>query len=78
MSASPSPIERAERLSEEEAWPAMPVETEIYVLTDGRVVIADLPHELSALAAALGAIEPCAVEPAVPPALASQSGASDR
>lgn len=40
-------------------WPAMPVETEIYLLPDGRVVVADLPVELADLLAALGRVEPC-------------------
>ena len=31
-----------------------PVETDIYILADGRVIIADLPEELAALAASLG------------------------
>ena len=35
----------------------LPTETEIYILPDGRVVIADLPAELAALAAHLGAAE---------------------
>jgi len=30
-------------------WPAMPVETEIYIMPDGRVVVADLPAELAGL-----------------------------
>jgi hypothetical protein len=36
---------------------AWPVETDIYILPDGRVIIADLPAELSALADSLGAYE---------------------
>lgn len=39
------------------AWPLMPTETEIYILPDGRVVIADLPAELAAMLAQLGQIE---------------------
>ncbi|MBX3015844.1 MAG: hypothetical protein KF832_30270 [Caldilineaceae bacterium] len=35
-------------------WPLLPVETEIYILPDGRVVVADLPAELAPLLAALG------------------------
>jgi hypothetical protein len=42
------------------AWPALPTETEIYILPDGRVVIADLPAELAALLAQLGQSERCA------------------
>lgn len=45
-------------------WPLLPTETEIYLLPDGRVVVADLPLELAALAAALGVVEPCAIAPA--------------
>lgn len=40
----------------------MPTETEIYILPDGQVVIADLPAELSDLVAQLGDIESCAVD----------------
>ncbi len=38
-------------------WPAMPTETEIYILPDGRIVIADLPAELAPLLAELGQTE---------------------
>ena len=48
-------------------WPLLPTETEIYILPDGRVVIADLPAELSPLAAALGAVEACEVLPHAEP-----------
>jgi hypothetical protein len=41
-------------------WPTLPTETEIYILPDGRVVIADLPQELADALAALGA---CAAHP---------------
>jgi len=34
-------------------WPIMPIETEIYLLPDGRVVIADMPVELTELIVAL-------------------------
>lgn len=37
-------------------WPLLPVETEIYILPDGRVVVADLPAELAPLLAALGIV----------------------
>ena len=40
------------------SWPAMPTETEIYILPDGRIVIADLPAELAPLLAELGKAEP--------------------
>ena len=39
------------------AWPLIPTETEIYILPDGRVVIADLPAELAEMLAQLGEIE---------------------
>ncbi|MCX6048366.1 MAG: hypothetical protein NT075_24960 [Chloroflexi bacterium] len=39
-------------------WPAMPTETEIYILPDGRIVIADLPAELAPLLLELGEAEP--------------------
>lgn len=45
--------------------PAFPTETEIYILPDGRVVVADLPAELVALIAALGQGERSAVT--IPP-----------
>jgi hypothetical protein len=35
-------------------WPALPTETEIYILPDGRVIVADLPAELAPLVAELG------------------------
>lgn len=44
-------------------FPALPTETEIYILPDGRVVIADLPAELAGMAANLGVTEPCAIDP---------------
>jgi len=42
------------RTVDSQAWPLLPVETEIYILPDGRVVVADLPAELVPLLAALG------------------------
>lgn len=39
------------------AWPLLPTETEIYILPNGRVVIADLPAELAEMLAQLGEIE---------------------
>jgi len=45
----------------EDSWPALPTETEIYILPDGRVVIADLPAELAPLLLELGEPEPCAI-----------------
>ena len=56
--ASTSPLPTAEPA----AWPALPTETEIYILPDGRVVIADLPAELAPLAAALGTAEACEID----------------
>lgn len=44
--------------NEGEAWPLLPVETEIYILPDGRVIVADLPAELASLLAALGVTVP--------------------
>jgi len=38
----------------DQAWPALPTETEIYILPDGRVIVADLPDELVAAITALG------------------------
>lgn len=32
----------------EEAWPTLPTETEIYILPNGEIVVADLPAELAA------------------------------
>lgn len=37
------------------------METEIYILPDGRVVVADLPAELAGALARLGQIEPCEI-----------------
>ncbi len=51
------------RLVASSNWPLMPTETEIYILPDGRVVIADMPAELNELVAQLGPVEPCAIEP---------------
>ena len=41
-----------------------PTETEIYILPDGRVIVADLPAELAALVEQLGESEPCEIAPA--------------
>jgi hypothetical protein len=30
------------------SWPALPIETEIYILPNGEIVVADLPVELAA------------------------------
>jgi hypothetical protein len=39
----------------------MPTETEIYILADGRVVVADLPAELAGMLSGIGAVEACEV-----------------
>lgn len=57
--------------TELQPWPLLPIETEIYILPDGRVVVADLPVELAPLLAALG-VTPPLLTPAVditPPTL---------
>ncbi|HRA65984.1 MAG: hypothetical protein WAU00_13905 [Caldilinea sp.] len=57
MSISPS-------LAPETVSPAgalFPVETDIYILPDGRVVVADLPAELADRLARLGHVEPCEI-----------------
>lgn len=38
-------------------WPALPTETEIYILPDGRIVIADLPAEFALCLPDLGLVE---------------------
>ena len=38
----------------DELWPLLPIETEIYLLPDGRVVIADMPVELADMVVQLG------------------------
>lgn len=35
-------------------WPLLPTETELYILPDGQVVVADLPIELQTLLTSLG------------------------
>ncbi len=49
------------RNSPEQAAGLLPVETDIYILPDGRVIVADLPAELAARLPALGAVEPCEI-----------------
>jgi hypothetical protein len=61
MSKGPMPTLPSTTVETTPSWPAMPTETEIYILPDGRVVIADLPVELAALFAELGTAEPCEV-----------------
>lgn len=50
-----SDAESAAPLASELDAPGFPTETEIYLLPDGRVVIADLPAELGALVERVGA-----------------------
>jgi len=73
MSPSPAPerpspstlgrkdAEQAQRHSPEEVSGLLPVETDIYILPDGRVIVADLPAELAARLPALGIVEPCEI-----------------
>ena len=70
MSKGPMPTLPSTTVETTPIWPAMPTETEIYILPDGRVVIADLPIELAALFAELGAAEPCEIAAADAPGLA--------
>lgn len=49
-------------LSQPEHAPMLlPVETDIYILPDGRVIVADLPAELAARLPQLGQVEPCEI-----------------
>jgi hypothetical protein len=57
--------------AEDELWPALPTETEIYLLPDGQVVIADMPVELRALLAQLGARDVAAPAEQLPAATAT-------
>ncbi len=41
-------------------WPSLPSETEIYILPNGEIVVADLPAELAAQLAQLTQFEPLA------------------
>jgi len=43
----------------EDEWPALPVETEIYIMPDGRVVVADLPVELAGLMEEWSVVHEC-------------------
>ncbi|HRW46939.1 MAG: hypothetical protein M9936_07200 [Caldilinea sp.] len=63
MSTSPSPAPDAHELHEAASTAGMvfPVETEIYILPDGRVVIADLPAELARPLSQLGPVLPCEI-----------------
>lgn len=44
-----------------EDWPQLPTETEIYILPDGTVVVADMPMELAELVSELGEVLPCEI-----------------
>lgn len=58
---SPSPASEQSCTSVDEAPLLLPVETDIYILPDGRVIVADLPAELAARLPSLGAVEPCEI-----------------
>ena len=49
------------------AWPQLPTETDIYILPDGRVVIADLPAELASILSGIGGVEACEIAPDAQP-----------
>lgn len=66
-SAATGPAAQGLRSDSAADWPLLPTETEIYILSDGRVVIADLPAELAPLAEALGAVEACEIAPDAEP-----------
>lgn len=61
-----APLAGLADVTDPQTWPLLPVETEIYILPDGRVVVADLPAELAPLLAALG-IRDAAAVCAIPP-----------
>ena len=58
-----SPPTHAQNQDTVDDFPLMPTETEIYILPDGRVVVADLPVELAAAVAALGIVDACEISP---------------
>ncbi|MEZ4656032.1 MAG: hypothetical protein R2911_00500 [Caldilineaceae bacterium] len=67
-SAQISPVEAGASTADVPApltdeWPQLPTETELYILPDGQIVIADLPLELQAILATLGRPAPCEIEP---------------
>lgn len=64
MSTSTSPASDADPAGGGPSF-VLPVETDIYILPDGRVVVADLPAELVPLVAELGPAEPCEIGPDV-------------
>jgi hypothetical protein len=45
---------------QDSAWPALPTETEIYILPSGEIIVADLPAELATRLAHLTSIDPSA------------------
>ena len=57
----------AEAENAQAAWSQLPTETDIYILPDGRVVIADLPVELTSIPSALGVVEACEIAPDAQP-----------
>ena len=60
-------MRRGRQAHEVRAWPQLPTETDIYILPDGRVVIADLPAELTSIPSALGVVEACEIAPDAQP-----------
>lgn len=54
-------IENSQLKIENEEWPELPTETEIYILPDGTVVVADMPTELADLVSELGTVLPCEI-----------------
>lgn len=59
---TPLPLPTISRNQESaDDFPLLPTETEIYILPDGRVVVADLPVELAAILSSLGVTEPSEV-----------------
>lgn len=61
-------LNEAEKESAQEgAWLQLPTETDIYILPDGSVVIADLPAELISIPSALGVVEACEIAPDAEP-----------
>ena len=38
-------------------WPSYPVETEIYILPDGQVIVADLPRQLAECIESIGQLD---------------------
>ena len=53
-SESSEPLSDEHTVSLEDGWPLLPIETELYILPDGQVVVADLPAELQPLLTSLG------------------------